>query len=206
MKTTLLSAFVALLAGILVIGCSQQNNPIATAPTPAAPKGVQLLTMNELLGGRFESDGNLAKPIVVSADVTPATGGVLKLVKSGKVNGQPISINWSITFPPGAVSTKMKLTMSLAYDTMSNSVTTTFSPSPTTFNIPGQMNVDVTGIDTVRFGSANLGFFYVEPATGQWQDQNAAPDSIIVDKLNRRFIARNMSIPHFSIYAFGRRY
>jgi hypothetical protein len=206
------SLFSLAVLAMLVLGCSQQNDPISTSPTPAAPKGVQFVSMNELLGGQFIPDepvkGNSTSgtlTLSASADVTPTGGGVLKIVKSGKVNGQPMSINWSITFPPGAVNTKMRLNMVIAYDTMGNSVKTTFSPSPTTFNIPGRMYVDVTGIDTVRFGSASLGFFYVEPTTGQWQDQNANPDSIQVNTATRRFNARGMAIPHFSQYAFGRR-
>ena len=88
------SIFSLTVAAVLLIGCSQQNDPMTPTPTPAAPKGVQLLTLTEVLGGQFIPDQPVkgsstmgGTTLSASADITPTGGGLLKIVKSGKVNG-----------------------------------------------------------------------------------------------------------------------
>lgn len=197
-----------------VVGCqeSANDNPVtAAAPlsvSQSAPHnpGFQFLT----LGDMIDVEPSLSKvpETTISATIDPVLGGVLKFYLKGTCkDATPWYIDWKLTFPAGAVASKMKVTAVLQYDTLSNSLQTTFTPSPTTFNVPASLDIDVSGLDTLKFGrwrwgSGALSFVYVNPNNNAWELMPSG--SVTVDAATRSFRARGCQVPHFSRYAFAR--
>jgi hypothetical protein len=197
---------------LFYMGCQESSSiisPINSEVTESSSlNGHQFLSLADILGvdkNDIQTDGLSMEGLpTVEKDIYPTTGGFLQFKKAFKVNGKPVSIDWSLKFAPGAVNQKMKVKMVIYYDTLSNTVSTSFYPSPTTFNVPADLNIKVTGISNiVAMGSQPILFAYFNPATGEWETQGDV-DYIGYDVINNSFTCINAKVPHFSRYGFIR--
>jgi hypothetical protein len=210
-----------LISGIVVfgfvaffIGCQENSNVVA----PSVPQlvesgtiegGYEFLSLADILGvdnDDLQSDGlSMEAQPTVERDIYPATGGLLQFKKSFTVNKKPVSIDWSLKFYPGAVNQKMRVKMVIFYDTLSNSVSTSFYPSPTTFNVPADLNIRVTGVSNIAaMGSEPILFAYFNEVTGEWETQGDV-ESVGYDPINNTFTCINAKVPHFSRYGWVRK-
>jgi hypothetical protein len=200
--------------GVFYLGCQDNSNVISPIDSQFVQSsrllgGSQFLSLADILGvdnSELQSDGLSMEALpTVERDIYPATGGLLQFKKSFTVNKKPVSIDWSIKFQPGAVNQKMRVKMVIWYDTLSNTVSTSFYPSPTTFNIPADLNIKVTGVSNISaMGSEPILFAYNNPATGEWETQGNV-DYIGYDPANNTFLCINAKVPHFSRYGFVRK-
>ena len=199
---------------LFVVGCQESvtDNPVADAspvsvsqPAPHNP-GFQFLTMSDMV----DMEPSLTKlpETTIESTIDPILGGVLKFYVKGTCKDKsPWFIDWKLTFPSGAVSSRMKVKAILQYDTLSNSLQATFTPSPTTFDVPASLDIDISGLDTLKFGrwrwgTGALSFVYVNPNNNAWELMPAG--TVEVDASTRSFRARGCQVPHFSRYAFAR--
>ena len=175
----------------LIIGCSDSivnPNPI----TQVNNNRKSWITLPENPGMRVEDDYSASK--VINGDV----GGnvVLNIIYKSKHSANVI-INAEIDVPAGAYSGNQNITMII------NSVngTTTFYPSPETFNKPLVFNLDIQGVDLYRVNSKSIDFVYLAP-DGSYQPLEYKKIKVKSDK--GELEVDDALIPHFSIYGWCR--
>jgi hypothetical protein len=168
--------------GILGFGCDRAGPTEA----PDAPKaeGPQLL--------KLPSSNSLQKPVSATARITVRYGGQLTL----NTSGQGPYVAATLTFPKGAVSQDVTITMTLENQTLAFD----FDPDGISFNQPATLDVYARGLDLsgIPFG-ARLKLFY---DNGRQLTPMQAT-SISVNPLTGELWCNNGLIPHFSRYAFG---
>ena len=135
-----------------------------------------------------------------SGTISAANGGTVNLSYSylGPLI-LPITVNATLTVPPGAASQNTTITM-----TMDQSrVLVYFSPDGLVFSKPALLDVKVTGLtlSNLLFGS-QAGCYWYDPNKQVWVQMPA--QSIVSDLLHLTFVAQSAQVPHFSRYGFGR--
>jgi len=190
MKTNILivRGILFLLVATWTIGC-QGENPVGVVDPPKtnSPEFIKLAPINR----------SLSKIVTSSAFITAKDGGTLTLSYTTSTS----SLNLNIDFPPGAVS--QDITVSVSLDDTMKTIRVTFSPSPTYFLKPAQLDVYATGLDFSGLPSnAQLNFYYYNEGTGTWEQM---PTKLLSENIQQSWLkCVDGQVPHFSIYAFGR--
>lgn len=191
-------AFATLALVLSLLGaCSHFDGPLES-PVDAnqqitPPAGYQ----QQVAFVRLPQSHSLKKQVSATALITPKNGGELIL---NYADGD-VSIQVSLTFPPGAVEKNFRMRGTLDDQTLAMD----FDPS-TVFLREGSLNVDASGLDLSFLpkssnGINKINLLWYNPASSLWEVMNA--DRISVSLKSGALTCTNGRIPHFSRYCFG---
>ena len=82
---------------------------------------------------------------------------------------------------------------------LSGEVDVSFQPHGITFSVPALLNIEATNIDLSGVNPNNIGIYYVNEDTGEWEEMQTY--DIIVKKTEGYLKIVDAEIPHFSRYA-----
>lgn len=178
---------VALLALLVLAGCSTSNNPLTSQVPAGTSSMIPAKSFIPLTFTRPTHAGVLTKPVSTTNRVLAATGGAVLL---------PGAIyNYSLSVPPGALQQDTDLSITVPDDAKA---LTDMGPEGTRFATPVtfSISIDVTG---TNYGLLKkiIDIYWYNPATGMWEAQGAT-----ISKQGSVVTAR-AKFSHFSQYALG---
>jgi hypothetical protein len=216
MKKKFFGLVIAALVAMLVVGCSQQVNPVADSSgsnagvslskRPGSDSDTSTLggtTIGELRFVQFPIPNRPYNDILTSTKTITSEGGTIsvKVAHYDEVTNEKVSsLTLKLKVLKNAVSGPVNIT--LAIDPATNAVTANFAPHGTVFAKPAQLDVDASGLDLTGFNNNDLiDLYYYDEG---WQDAMAYR-RFRMNVNSGTIQATDIQIPHFSIYAFGRR-
>jgi hypothetical protein len=205
MKNGIKAILLAVIVSMLVIGCSQQNNPVensrevnttsellpivATGTNSADPIFIQLPEYDRVVGATE-----------FTQTINAALGGAIKVKIMYYLGVNKVaSLSAQIKFPAGALNQNTNVTIKMDPETMGFE----FLPHGITFNTPALLTVDSYGYDLTGFTNKNNDLFYID--NGMWTESYQGR-LVKVFPHNGKLMVNDIQLRHFSQYAFGRRY
>ncbi len=182
------------MASMLLIGCSEQNNPVQTTADP-----ILNVEKPEFIKLPKRLSKSLQKSVSVTQFITAAQGGTLLLHDTYRAasDSHLVTLDIELELKPGDLPYDASLTLSVDDEAFITTVGLTFGPHGIVFNRPAKLTVNATGLE---LGSARMKMklYYFNdqnvwvPMTGS----NGVYQAGTVDAQGK--------LPHFSVYAFGR--
>ncbi|HTX99791.1 MAG TPA: hypothetical protein VMG09_07205 [Bacteroidota bacterium] len=198
-----------MLAGMFFISGCTQDSPVAptneqwstaqmSAPAPSLDVQVSSLTRVVWPVPNQPTTDTLSSSVCV----TPAKGGKVRVKWSNyDANHKKTStVSFTMTIPAGAVSSPQ--TISINVDKNSPQISAEFGPSGLVFNTPLLLTVQATGIDMSAFNATDhIDLWYVN-STGWVSAMQYSKFKF--DTRKGTLDVKDIQIPHFSRYCFGR--
>ncbi len=198
---------IILLGSILIAGCRQSindSNPVGPETSikssqpdwqkAAETQGLELLNFSDELPQRLNK--------ILSAEeyILPQRGGMLVIWDRFRTNqGRIGTLRVVLRIPRYALNTPETYRMELDEDYLSPSFDFTFGPHAT-FNNPVKLSIEAEGMDFSGWPNI-VHLYYFDPDLNTWIPTDG------VGRVNHRqnsFECEDVSIPHFSRYAFSK--
>jgi hypothetical protein len=170
---------------LVVFGCSQNNSPADPMPSASEP---------EVLA---KGDTNL---ISVKNRIKASEGGSVKMEGTymGK-SGKEVYYNLSIYFKAGALQRDKDISITIDKRLFEYNAQVQFGPHGLVFNTPGTLLIYANGVQLAQENSSLCLMYWTN---NSWQKMPGSWGGYL-NNYGGNVIA-GASIPHFSMYAFGR--
>jgi hypothetical protein len=182
MKATFKGLFTSALAAVLLMGCSQQNNPVESSQV--------LTTPAPLAKGKL---------ITASQRIKAMDGGKVRLNGSYVHDGDSVKYDMSIFFGKDALPQDATISITIDTETFAENAKVTFAPHGLVFKKPGVLLLYANGVEIAEEDS-QLGLLYL--TSNKWTNMPQSWGAYLNN--NGGSVFAGASIPHFSQYAFGR--
>lgn len=202
--------------GLLVSGCVQDgplepavmnDNPASEAQrvaecTVGSENGNEAFVATKVTRVVLPRPNQPSDSLFGSVTATPDSGGEIKLSWSNydATTKKTSTVSMKLQIPPGAVSEPTRITM--AVDPNAAEISAEFGPHGLVFPIPLHLDVVASGLDLTAFSDTDrIDLWYVHSAG--WEEAMQYR-RISVVRASGMFVAKDIQLPHFSRYCFGR--
>ena len=188
-STILLNAVIVFGLIININACSTGNSPIAPKMDTENTKKINILKFKKV-------SSSLNKIVSVSKTITVEEGGVIELRLVIDDEGS-VYTNITLEVLPNTLSEDTEISITIDDE----SIDFIFSPHGTIFSQPAILNIYAMGLDLSGVDPNEIGIFYDNPDTGQWEQMEN--EGISVNISTGHASVQNAKIPHFSRYAIA---